>query len=153
MWMCPNRDHYSKWVEIHWNWRNENVFVAIETFSKNSPRNWLRRTCVRKDRSCVRALVSQPINASCPHSGWPIKSKVARSCASCRLPASRFTLWFGVSPIPLCLTLSSTPPCFSLLIHSLSLQPTLNFSLSGVTAYPRGDWRILVEISVHRYKV
>ena len=53
----------------------------------------------------------------------------------------------------LSLSLSSTPPCWSLLIHSLSLQPTLTFSLSGGTAYTRGDQRILLEISVHRYKV
>ena len=88
-----------------------------------------------KDCSCVHASERVVPNPSTPR----VRTLADKSIFSplrctrrhfpCRLPASRFTRWFGVSsPISLFLAHTLKPPCWSLLIHSISRVNTYFFS-------------------------
>ena len=106
-------------------------------------------------RASERPCGSQPINTSSPLSSWPIRSPAssiyglvgcARTHFPCRLHASRFTCWFGVSLIPLSLAFLYTYVLVTVNTQSLS-NLRLTF-LSMGTAYTRDDKRILPVYSV-----
>ena len=105
--------------------------------------NWGTHASATSERSghthvrvCVRASDSQPINASSPHSGWPIRSRqrLPRHFP-CRLPASRFTRWFGVSPLSLSLALLYTYVLVTVNTESLSSQRLSFLPLWGHSLY------------------
>ena len=94
-----------------------------------------------------RPCGSQLINQVAPASSIYNPVGCARAHFPCRLPASLFTRWFGVSLIRLSLALSSTPTCWLLLIHSLSpANAYLFFSLGAqlILETTRGYcWRLV----------
>ena len=116
-------------------------------------RQWPHNRTFWKDYLCVRASDNAVPNQSIPRVPLWLTNQIAaaisiynmvsrtRTHFPCQPPASRFTCRSGVSSITLSLALLYTYVLVT--VNTVSLQPTLTFSLPGGIAYTRDDKRIL----------
>ena len=129
------------WRPRHWNLLENKYTPLIKTHMRQRPQNDLLKDVRTSERVCG----SQPINASAL---W-LTNQVAAAQSGAFEDSSLAGFLLGASPAgsaslsSSCPYLSSTPTCWSLLIHSLSLANAYIFSVWGHSLY----WRRLGDIA------
>ena len=111
----------------HWNLLENKCMPLIKILMRQRPQNLLERPCARASE---RVCSSQSITASALWLTNQVAAATSAYCPIrrvwglflCRLPASRFTRWFGVSLIPLSLALLYTYVLVTVNTQSLSSQ-------------------------------